>query len=107
VPIFVLYDATFVLWLSFDWDAGLVDIASSADLFAFSTSLNAHVTGDADLNPGELRETIEMLIPGIQKQIVLHDQGRNPYIVGRNRHALRSELQINPGIMMYGGLIRK
>jgi hypothetical protein len=88
VPIFLPYDATFALWLAFDWDTGFVDIASSADLLARSTSLNAHVTGSVDLNPRELWKAIKMPVSGIQKQIVLHDQGRNPHIVGWNRRAL-------------------
>jgi dienelactone hydrolase len=41
-----------------------------------------------------------MAVARIEKQIVLHDQGRDPHIIGGDRRALRAELNEDPGIVM-------
>lgn len=48
-----------------------------------------------------------MPVAGVQRQIVLEDQGGNPHIVGRNRRPLLAELAVERRVVVSGLLVRK
>ena len=48
-----------------------------------------------------------MPVAGVQRQIVLEDEGGDPHIVGRNRSPLLAELAVNRRVVVSGLLVRK
>ena len=54
-----------------------------------------------------LREVIEVLVPGVQSKIVLQDQSREPHVVCGNWCALLSELAEHGRIVMSGLVVRE
>lgn len=52
--------------------------------------------------PGNLREHVEVGISAVEEEVVLHDQGGNPYIIARDRGSGHSQLAIQVGIVARG-----
>ena len=46
------------------------------------------------------RQVIEVLVPGVQHQIVLQHEGRQPHVIRGNRSTLASELQVHGGVVV-------
>lgn len=47
-----------------------------------------------------------MLVTGMQHEIVLQHEGRQPHVIGGNRSALPSELQVHGGVVVGRLIVR-
>jgi len=50
---------------------------------------------------------VEVLVSGMQRQVVLQDDGRDPHIVRRNWCPLTLKLSIDGGVVVGGLVVRK